>query len=392
VGKSWAEADADVAEAIDFLEYYAELAELPPPVLTAVAGEKNEYRYLPLGPVVVISPWNFPFAILVGMASAALVTGNTVILKPSTQAPIIAAKFVEVAKEAGLPGGVLSLITAEGVAAAEYLVKDARTRMIAFTGSKAVGLHINALAATMTRGQKWVKRVIAEMGGKDAIIVDASADLEAAAQAVIASAFGFQGQKCSACSRLYVHESVYEDFLARLVERAKKIRQGPADIAENFMGPVVSEMARKKCELYLALGKKDGQMLFQGPRIEGGYFVPPTIFHRLEPSSRLWSEEIFGPILAIDRVRSFSEGLARANATEYGLTGAVFSKDPEHLEMARGQFFCGNLYFNRKCTGALVGAHPFGGFNMSGTDSKAGGPDYLLLFTQAKTISEKLCS
>jgi 1-pyrroline-5-carboxylate dehydrogenase len=389
VGKSWAEADADVAEAIDFLDYYAELALLPSPVLTPVVGEKNEYRYLPIGPVVVIPPWNFPLAILVGMTSAALLTGNTVVLKPSSQSPIIAAQFVNLAEEAGLPPGVLNFLTGAGGAIGDFLVSDPRTRMIAFTGSKSVGLHINALAAQTSSGQRWVKRVIAEMGGKNAIIVDESANLDAAAQGALASAFGYQGQKCSACSRLYVHKSVYADFVERLLGLARKMRQGPSDDYENFMGPVISDRSRRDIERYVAIGKKEGRLLHEGATIDGGYFVPPTIFDRLPRASRLFSEEIFGPVLAIEKVTSFDQALELANSTDYGLTGAVYSADPDHLEKARNHFFCGNLYLNRKCTGAMVGGHPFGGFNMSGTDSKAGGPDYLLLFTQAKCISAK---
>ncbi len=403
VGKNWSEADADVAEAIDFLEYYAELALVPPPVLTAVSGEKNEYRYLPLGPVVVIPPWNFPLAILVGMTTAALVTGNTVVLKPSSQSPVIAAKFMELAQEAGLPDGALSMLTGAGGIIGDFLVKDPRTRMIAFTGSKSVGLHINALAAQTFAGQKWVKRVIAEMGGKNAIIVDESADLDSAAQGALASAFGYQGQKCSACSRLYVHQGVYDDFLERFLNKVKQIRQGPADVFENFMGPVISADSKKKIEQYIALGKREGRTLSASPQPsplgrgrqstgEAGYYVAPTVFDRLPKNSRLFQEEIFGPVLAIQKINSYDEALRLANSTDYGLTGAVYSKDPAHLTQARDQVFCGNLYLNRKCTGALVGGHPFGGFNMSGTDSKAGGPDYLLLFTQAKCISEKPCS
>jgi 1-pyrroline-5-carboxylate dehydrogenase len=391
VGKNWAEADADVAEAIDFLEYYAQLALIPSPELSSVPGERNEYRYLPLGPVVVIPPWNFPLAILVGMTTAALVAGNTVVLKPSSQSPVIAAKFVELALEAGLPAGVMSFLTGAGADIGDYLVGDSRTRMIAFTGSKSVGLHINALAAQAPPGQKWVKRVIAEMGGKNAVIVDASADLESAAQGAVASAFGYQGQKCSACSRLYVHTAVYEDFVELFLEKVKKIRQGPSDDYENFMGPVISENAKKTIQKYIAIGKKEGRSLNPSVLPKGeGFFLPPTVFDRLPEQSRLFQEEIFGPVLAIDQVKSFDEALTKANATDYGLTGAVYSTDPAHLEQAREQFFCGNLYLNRKCTGAWVGGHPFGGFNMSGTDSKAGGPDYLLLFTQAKCISEKI--
>ena len=402
VGKSWGEADADVAEAIDFLEYYAELALLPPPALTAVPGEFNEYRYLPLGPVVVIPPWNFPLAILVGMTSAALVTGNTVVLKPSSQSPVIAAKFVELAREAGLPNGVLSLLTGAGGTIGNFLVKDPRTRMIAFTGSKAVGLRINALAAQIFPGQKWVKRVIAEMGGKNAIIVDESANVDEAAKGVSASAFGYQGQKCSACSRLYVHQKVYDKFLEKFLAIVKEIRQGPADVWENGMGPVISAGSHKEINRYIAIGKKEGRLLTPSPqpsphgrgRSEAtgeGYFIPPTVFDRLPKNSRLFREEIFGPVLAIQKMKTFDEGLLAANATDYGLTGAVYSQNPDHIAASREHFFCGNLYINRKCTGAMVGGHPFGGFNMSGTDSKAGGPDYLLLFTQAKCVSEKPC-
>lgn len=393
VGKNWAEADADVAEAIDFLDYYALLSENTSPILTPVSNERNEYRYLPLGVVLVIPPWNFPLAILVGMASAALVTGNTVVLKPSSQSPVIAAKFVQLAAEAGLPDGALNLVTGAGAGIGDLLVEDPRIRMIAFTGSRSVGLRINALAAKTARGQQWIKRVIAEMGGKNAIIVDDSADIDAAVQGVLASAFGYQGQKCSACSRLYVHQKLYGNFMGRLMEKVHAIRQGPADQYEHFMGPVISEDSRKKIERYIALGKRQGKILNEvhGEKTSPeGYFVPPVVIERLPRSSKLFSEEIFGPVLAVERVSSWEEGLALANTSDYGLTGAVFSKDAGHLTQAKNNFFCGNLYLNRKCTGALVGGHPFGGFNMSGTDSKAGGPDYLLLFTQAKAISERL--
>lgn len=393
VGKNWAEADADVAETIDFLEYYAELALLPPPALTPVSGEKNEMRYLPLGPVIVIAPWNFPLAILVGMASAALVTGNTVILKPSHQSPVIAAKVVELAQEAGLPDGVLSYLTSSRVAVGESLVKDPRTRMIAFTGSRVVGQRIQVLAAEPRKGQTNLKRVIAEMGGKDAMVIDASADLDAAAQAVWASSFGYQGQKCSACSRLYIHDRVYDEFMDHLKARVQRMKQGPAEIYGNFMGPVISAEAQKKIRGYIALGKRQGKLVLPMTEVEGdGFYVPPALLDQLPPASKLWTEEIFGPVVAIDRFKTIEEAMIRVNATEYGLTGAIFAKDPAVLERARQEFFCGNLYLNRKCTGALVGGHPFGGFKMSGTDSKAGGPDYLLLFTQAQTISEKPCS
>jgi 1-pyrroline-5-carboxylate dehydrogenase len=262
--------------------------------------------------------------------------------------------------------------------------------MVAFTGSREVGLHINALAARPAKGQIWIKRVIAEMGGKNAIVVDESADLEAAVQGVMLSAFGYQGQKCSACSRAYIHEKIYPEFVVRLIEKTKQLRQGPADNPENYLGPVISAESKRKIEGYVALGKKEGRVLLPSPARrpdEGGFFVPPAIFDRLPPSSRLFSEEIFGPVLALEKIKTFEQGLEMANRSDYGLTGAVYSADPAHLDLARHDFFCGNLYLNRKCTGAWVGGHPFGGFNLSGTDSKAGGPEYLMLFQQAKTIS-----
>lgn len=391
VGKNWAEADADVAEAIDFLEYYAELSLLPPPRLTPVPSEHNVYLYEPLGPVVVIPPWNFPLAILVGMTSAALVTGNTVVLKPSSQSPVIAAKFVELAEEAGLPAGVINWVAGAGRSIGNFLVKDPRTRLVAFTGSRAVGLQIHARAARAVPNQRWMKRVIAEMGGKNAILVDGSADIEAAVQGVLASAFGYQGQKCSACSRAYIHADVYEPFVERLIQQVRQIRIGPAEAYENGMGPVISEDARRGILKYMALGRRQGRLLYGGgtAKPDEGFFLQPTLFDRLPETSPLWTEEIFGPVLALREMGAFEKGLELANATDYGLTGAVFSNDPAHLDLARREFFCGNLYLNRKCTGALVGGHPFGGFNMSGTDSKAGGPDYLLLFRQAKAVSQK---
>ena len=391
VGKNWAEADADVGEAIDFLEYYALCALVPAPLLTPLASERNISVFLPLGPVVVIPPWNFPLAILVGMTTAAVVAGNTVVLKPSSQSPIIAAKFMEIVEEAGLPRGVINLVTGSGGSIGDYLVGDSRTRMIAFTGSKSVGEHVNQMAAVPAKGQRWIKRVIAEMGGKNAIIVDESADLEAAAQGVLASAFGYQGQKCSACSRVFVQKSIFNDFVHLLDLKISKIRIGPAEFYENYMGPVISSSAQKTIQSYIALGKREGHAMTTVQDVSHleGCFLPPTVFDRLPAASRLWKEEIFGPVLALAPVASFEEGIRRANETDFGLTGAVYSQDPENLAKARQEFFCGNLYLNRKCTGAMVGGHPFGGFNLSGTDSKAGGPGYLDLFRQAQCISEK---
>jgi len=392
VGKSWAEADADVAEAIDFLDYYAEQSMQPVSGLTPVSLEKNDYAYLPLGPVVVIPPWNFPLAILVGMTTAAVVTGNTVVLKPSSQSPIIAAKFMEVVAEAEVPPGVVNFLTGAGRSIGDLLVSDARTRMVAFTGSKSVGLHINELTGRPAKRQKWIKRVIAEMGGKNAIIVDESASIEDAAQGVMVSAFGYQGQKCSACSRAYIHESVYEPFVDRLLKKVQQIRVGPADLLDHFMGPVISADAYHSILNYIACGRKHGRLLAgqAAGTDRTGYFIQPTVIDRLARTCKVWSEEIFGPVLALGKIKSFEDGLREANSTDYGLTGAIYSQDPAHWEQARREFFCGNLYINRKCTGAMVGGHPFGGFNLSGTDSKAGGPDYLALFRQAKVVSQKL--
>ncbi len=393
VGKTWTEADADVAEAIDFCEYYAReaLRLSGPQPLTPIPGEKNELRYLPLGVGVVIPPWNFPLAIAAGMATAALVTGNTVVLKPSSDSPTIAAKLVEALLEAGCPPQAISFLTGSGSTIGDALVEHPLTRFVAFTGSKEVGLRINELAARPQPGQRWIKRVVAEMGGKDAIIVDSDTDLEKAAGGVLASAFGFQGQKCSACSRAIVVDSIYDRFLERLTERARQITVGPPEDPKSYMGPVINERAMNSILRYIDLGRGEGRVITGGERAPGdGYFVEPTIIADIDRQARLFQEEIFGPVLAMTRARDFDDALDLANDSEYGLTGAVFTNDRQKLEKARERFFVGNLYFNRKCTGALVGGHPFGGFNMSGTDSKAGGPDYLLLFTQAKAISEKL--
>jgi 1-pyrroline-5-carboxylate dehydrogenase len=392
-GKSWVEAEADVSEGIDFCEYYArEMLRLdgPQPVVQ-LPGERDELLYIPLGVGVVIPPWNFPLAILAGMTVAALVAGNTVVLKPSSETPTIAAKFAEVLLEAGFPESAFTLLTGSGAAVGDTLVEHPRTRFICFTGSRDVGLRINELAARRQPGQLWIKRVIAEMGGKDAIIVDAGAELDRAVDGVIASAFGYQGQKCSACSRAIVHAAIYDEFLEKLAEKAGKLRVGPADDPGNFIGPVIAESARKTILKYIETGRQEGRMVVGGGDVpEGGYFVPPTIFADVEPAAKIFQEEIFGPVLAVTKALDFEDALAKANDSEYGLTGAVFSNDPERLSAARERFHVGNLYFNRKCTGAMVGAHPFGGFNMSGTDSKAGGPDYLLLFLQAKSVAAKI--
>ena len=394
VGKNWAEADADVAETIDFLEFYGRealrLAKAETPI--QYPGERNELLYIPLGVGAVIPPWNFPFAIMAGMTAAAIVTGNTVILKPSSDSPTIAAKFVEVLEEVGLPGGVVNFCPGSGASFGNAIVEHPKTRFIAFTGSKSVGLEIHERAARTQPGQIWIKRTILEMGGKDSILVCADADLDAAVDGVVASAFGFSGQKCSACSRAIIEAPIYDVFVERLRERVAKLTVGDPTSNPN-MGPVVNKTALETMLAYIETGSKEGRLVAGGRAVEsadGGYFLEPTVIADVAPEAVISLEEIFGPVLAVIKVQDFEEGLKVANNTEYGLTGALYTLDREALEIARREYHVGNLYFNRKCTGAMVGAHPFGGFNMSGTDSKAGGPDYLLLFTQAKSVAERL--
>jgi 1-pyrroline-5-carboxylate dehydrogenase len=392
-GKTWPEAEAEVAEAIDFCEYYArEMARLAgtQPVVQ-LPGEHDEMRYLALGVGVVIPPWNFALAILCGMTIAALVAGNTVIIKPSSETPVIAAVFAETLLEAGFPANSFCFVTGSGAKIGDALVAHPKTRFVAFTGSRDVGLHINELAAKAQPGQVWIKRVVAEMGGKDAIIVDAECDLEAAVEGVAVSAFGYQGQKCSACSRAIVHADVYDRFVEKLKARTEQIRVGEPDKPEFYMGPVISAGAKRSIESYIEVGKSEGRLLTGGTETGGdGYYVAPTVIADVDAKSRVFQEEIFGPVLAVAKAANFDEALRMANDSVYGLTGAIYSQNAEHIRRARDEFFVGNMYINRKCTGAMVGAHPFGGFNMSGTDSKAGGPDYLLLFLQAKSIVEKV--
>jgi 1-pyrroline-5-carboxylate dehydrogenase len=392
-GKNWAEADADVGETIDFLEFYARealrLAGSQTPI--QFPGERCELHYIPLGVGAVIPPWNFPFAIMAGMTAAAIATGNTVILKPSSDAPTIAAKFMEVLEEAGMPAGVVNFCPGSGSAFGNAIVEHPKTRFISFTGSKKVGLEIHERAAKAKANQIWLKRTILEMGGKDTILVCADANLDAAVDGVVASAFGFSGQKCSACSRAIVEAPVYNSFIEKLLERVAKLTVG--DPVKNYnLGPVINKGALDSILAYIEIGKKEGRLIAGGeaPAIDGGYFIEPTVFADIAPDAVLAQEEIFGPVLALIKAANFEEGMKVANNTEYGLTGSIYSTDREKLNIARREFHVGNLYFNRKCTGAMVGAHPFGGFNMSGTDSKAGGPDYLLLFTQAKSVAEKL--
>lgn len=396
VGKSWAEADADTAEAIDFLEFYGReairYAQKQPLTPSPLPSEINEYFYIPLGVGVVVPPWNFPLAIMVGMTMAPVAAGNTVVLKPSSESPIIAAKFMELLESIHLPAGVVNFLPGSGGTIGDFLVSHPRTRFIAFTGSREVGLHINELASKTSPGQIWLKRVIAEMGGKDTIVVDSSADLEDAASGIVASAFGFSGQKCSACSRAVIVEDVYEQVLERVVAKTKALKVGATTDVRNFMGPVVSQSAFNSILGYIDVGKGEGTVVAGGDKMkeaEEGFFIQPTVIAGVDPKARIAQEEIFGPVLAVIKADNFDHALNIANNTEYGLTGAIYSMDREHLERARHDFHVGNLYINRKCTGALVDVHPFGGFNMSGTDSKAGSRDYLMLFMQGKSVAEK---
>lgn len=396
VGKSWAEADADTAEAIDFMEFYAREAlrysKSQPLTPSPLPSEVNEAFYIPLGVGVVVPPWNFPLAIMVGMTMAPIAAGNTVVLKPSSDTPIIAAKFIELLDSIGLPAGVVNFLPGSGGVIGDFIVAHPKTRFIAFTGSREVGLHINELAAKTSPGQIWIKRVVAEMGGKDTIVVDSSADLEDAASGIVTAAFGFSGQKCSACSRAVIVEDVYDKVLEMVAEKTKALKVGPTTDHRNFTGPVASQSAFNSIMEYIEVGKKEGTVVAGGdkmPEADNGYFIQPTVIAGVDPQARIAQEEIFGPVLAIIKADNFDHALDIANNTEFGLTGAVYSRKREHLEKARTDFHVGNLYINRKCTGALVDVHPFGGFNMSGTDSKAGGRDYLLLFLQGKSVAEK---
>jgi len=362
-----------------------------PQPLTPFPGERNELEHIPLGVCVVIPPWNFPLAILCGMTTAAIVAGNTVVLKPSSDSAAIATMFVEACEEAGVPPGVLNFVTGGGSTVGNALVESPKTRLIAFTGSREVGVQISEKAGRVVPGQLWIKRAILEMGGKDFIIVDETADLEEAAEGVVSAAFGFQGQKCSACSRLIVHQKVHAEMVERAVELTKRLSVGDVRDPKNSVGAVINERSQERILDYIRVGKKEGEIVAGGAEGRGpGYFVMPTVVDGVRSGSRIACEEIFGPVLGIIKVRGFEDAIRVANETEYGLTGSLYSRDRERLLRGKRELHVGNLYLNRKCTGALVGVHPFGGFNMSGTDSKAGGREYLQLFTQQKVISEKL--
>lgn len=393
VSKTWAEADGDTAEAIDFCDYYgremlrwgAEQPIVPNP------GEDNRFHYIPLGVGAIIPPWNFPLAIMAGMTMAAVVAGNTVVLKPSSDSPVIAAKFMEILEEVGLPAGVVNFISGSA-ATGEAMVTHPKTRFISFTGSKGVGLHINEEAAKTRPGQIWIKRVVAEMGGKDAIIVADDADLDAAASGAVAAAFGFQGQKCSACSRLIVDEKVHDELMAKVVDLTNKLTTGqPTELGTN-VAAVINKRSFDNTLGYIKKGIEEGGEVLAGGNGDdsSGFYIEPTVISNVQPGATIEQEEIFAPVLAVIKARDYNHAIEIANDTEFGLTGAVFSASQERLEKARRDFHVGNLYLNRKCTGALVGVHPFGGFNMSGTDSKAGGREYLLQFMQGKSVAQKI--
>jgi 1-pyrroline-5-carboxylate dehydrogenase len=393
VSKTWGEADGDTAEAIDFCEFYGREmlrwgGEQP---VTPYPGEQNHFEYIPLGVGAVIPPWNFPLAIMSGMTMAAVVCGNTVVLKPSSDSPTIAAKFIEICEEAGLPNGVVNFISGSA-ATGEAMVTSPKTRFISFTGSKGVGLHINEEAAKARPGQIWIKRVVAEMGGKDAIVVADDADIDAAAAGIVSAAFGFQGQKCSACSRLIVDEKVHDELVSKIVALTKDLKIGQPTDGSTNVAAVINRRSYDTTLGYIEKGIAEGGQVVAGGKGDDseGYFIEPTVIDNVAAGATLEQEEVFAPVLAVTTARDFNHAIEIANDTEFGLTGAVYSRSQERLEQARRDFHVGNLYLNRKCTGALVGVHPFGGFNMSGTDSKAGGREYLLQFMQGKSTAQKV--
>jgi len=392
-GKSYIEAEADVCEALDFCDYYARVAiHLAGGVpIVPYPGEENESHLIPLGAGVVIPPWNFPLAILAGMTIGPVMAGNTVVLKPASTTPLIGAGFMDLVEEAGFPPGVINFLPGSGGEMGDVLVDHPRTRFINFTGSKEVGLRIAERSARVNPGQKWLKRAYMEMGGKDALIIDETADLDVAAADAVRSAFGFQGQKCSACSRLILLDEIYDEVLAKVVAGTAELQVGPA-VANHAMGPVISAAQHASILAEIESGNDEAELVAGGNAIDidGGYFIEPTIFGDVDPQARLAQHEIFGPVLSVIRARDFDHALEIANGTEFGLTGGLHSRDRGRIERARREFYVGNLYINRKITGALVGVQPFGGFNMSGSNAKAGGPDYLRLFMEMKTVTERL--
>ncbi|MBD2250917.1 L-glutamate gamma-semialdehyde dehydrogenase [Nostoc parmelioides] len=391
VGKPVKEADGEVSEAIDFCRYYAdEMERLYKGINYDVAGETNRYIYQPRGIVVVISPWNFPLAIACGMTVAALVTGNCTLLKPAETSSVITAKLTEILVEAGIPKGVFQYVPGKGSQVGAYLVSHPDTHLIAFTGSQEVGCRIYAEAATLKPQQRHMKRVIAEMGGKNAIIVDESADLDQAVVGVVQSAFGYSGQKCSACSRVVVVEAIYDAFIHRVLEATKSLNIGEAELPSTQVGPVIDANARDRIREYIEKGKAESQVVLELSAPTHGYFVGPVIFGEVPPHGTIAQQEIFGPVLAVIKAKDFAQALAIANDTDYALTGGLYSRTPSHIQQAQEEFEVGNLYINRNITGAIVARQPFGGFKLSGVGSKAGGPDYLLQFLEPRTITENI--
>lgn len=395
VGKTFVEADGDTAEAIDFLEFYGrEMIRWneEQPITPSPLPEKNNFKYIPLGVGAIIPPWNFPLAIMAGMTMSAVVTGNSAVLKPSPDAPTVAYKFMEALEEVGLPKGVVNFVAGSGTKVGELMVQNPKTRFISFTGSKVVGLKIYEEAAKTREGQNWMKRVVAEMGGKDAIVVANDANLDEAAEGVVAAAFGFQGQKCSACSRLIVDKRIHDELLEKVVKLTRNLKLGTPTESDTNMCAVINQKSFDKAMNYIQKGIAEGGEVVVGGKASDaeGFYVEPTVIANVKPKTTIEQEEIFAPVLAVIKADSYDHALEIANDTQYGLTGAVYSESKERLQQARRDFHVGNLYLNRKCTGALVGVHPFGGFNMSGTDSKAGGREYLLQFMQGKSIAEKI--
>ncbi len=391
-GKSYLEADADTCEAIDFIDYYAHEAlriDDGMDVLEETWGDYNRTIYMPIGAGVSISPWNFPFAIFVGMAIAPIAVGNTVVAKPAPDTPKMGHLFAEILDEVGLPAGVFNYVSGGDIEVGENLAKHPKTRFISFTGSKAVGLHLSKIAADVVEGQKFMKRLVCELGGKNATVVDSDADLETASTEIVRAAFGFQGQKCSAGSRVVAHQDIYDELLEKVVEKTKALSVGDAK-DNHIAGPVVNQKAVDKIMSYIEIGKEEGRLMTGGKRADTeneGHYIEPTVFADISEDARIAQEEIFGPVTAFIKAKDTTDALRIANGVDYGLTGAYFSNDPKKLDRALREFRVGNLYINRKCTGALVGAQPFGGFKLSGTDAKAGGRDYLKYFLEPKSTT-----
>ncbi|MFP8487494.1 L-glutamate gamma-semialdehyde dehydrogenase [Gracilimonas sp. Q87] len=391
-GKNYLEADADTCEAIDFIEYYAHEAlriDDGMDVLEETWGDHNRTIYMPIGAGVSISPWNFPFAIFVGMSIAPIAVGNTVVAKPAPDTPKMGHLLAEILDEVGLPDGVFNYVTGGDIEVGENLAKNPKTRFITFTGSKGVGLHLNKIAAEVPEGQKFLKRMVCELGGKNATVVDEDADIDAAADEIVKGAFGFQGQKCSASSRVVAHEAIYDELLEKVTEKTKALNIGnPKE--NNISGPVINQKAVDKIMGYIEIGKEEGKLMAGGKMAETeeeGYYIEPTVFADIDENARIAQEEIFGPVTAFIKAKDTDDALRIANGVDYALTGAYFSNDEKKVDRALREFRVGNLYINRKCTGALVGAQPFGGFKLSGTDAKAGGRDYLKYFLEPKSAT-----